>query len=233
MKKYEYVAEQIKNDINKNVYTSKLPSEIDLAEMYQVSRDTIRSALRQLKNKDIIYSRRGAGYYIHSIESHIPNLLNTHSTITEMIQQANYSAGKLNEHMYQIHTSEYNTYFEDMKDFFVIERTRTAEDELVGFSRIIIPVVYVGENFPIEYRSGPLKNFLADHCSIITTSAVTLIEAYRQDIDKVPVDFQDLPLIKLTQDNKFQTGKTALITVDFIRTDIIKVYVKREVSHEV
>jgi DNA-binding GntR family transcriptional regulator len=233
MKKYIYVSEKIKQDINKNNYTSKLPTEVDISEKYKVSRDTVRMALDQLKKEKIVYSRKGSGYYVNSVESDIPNLLNIHSTITEMIQNANCTAGKLNENMHLVKTDEYQKYFEEKVDFFIIERVRTAEDKLVVFSRIVLPVEYVGENFPLEYRSGSLKLFLADKCSIITPSAISLIEAYQPDVDAIPEEFKEFPIIKLTQENKLQTGKTALLTFDFIRTDIIKIYVKREIQNEI
>lgn len=42
----------------------RLPSERQMATNYNVSRNTLRSALRRLEAKGIISSRRGSGYYL-------------------------------------------------------------------------------------------------------------------------------------------------------------------------
>ena len=43
---------------------TKLPSESDLAEMFDVSRATIRSAIKSMQLSGILYSRGGSGTYI-------------------------------------------------------------------------------------------------------------------------------------------------------------------------
>lgn len=42
----------------------RLPSERQMAADYNVSRNTLRSALRRLETKGVISSRRGSGYYL-------------------------------------------------------------------------------------------------------------------------------------------------------------------------
>lgn len=53
----------------------RLPSERQMATDFNVSRNTLRSALRRLEAKGIISSRRGSGYYLaalHSQSCHYP-----------------------------------------------------------------------------------------------------------------------------------------------------------------
>lgn len=58
MSKYQEVVEDIIRKIENNEYTDKLPTEDQLIEQYQVSRNTIRNAIRTLKKTryPILYS---------------------------------------------------------------------------------------------------------------------------------------------------------------------------------
>ncbi|MBU5484859.1 FadR family transcriptional regulator [Clostridium sp. MSJ-11] len=67
-KVYEQVIEQIKDMINKGILKKgdKLPSERDLVEKLQVSRTSIREALRALEIIGLIESRQGEGNFVKS-----------------------------------------------------------------------------------------------------------------------------------------------------------------------
>ena len=60
------VASSLRKDIvqGQRVAGDRLPSERDLAETYGVARGTIREALSQLAQKDMIEIRRGSGAYV-------------------------------------------------------------------------------------------------------------------------------------------------------------------------
>lgn len=47
----------------------KLPTEVELANLYAVSRATIREALSRLRSEGIVVSRRGSGNYIQRVPS--------------------------------------------------------------------------------------------------------------------------------------------------------------------
>lgn len=66
MAKYEVVAKDIISRIKQNEFetTLKLPTEDEMIEYYQVSRNTVRSALKLLTSQGIIFSRQGSGFYI-------------------------------------------------------------------------------------------------------------------------------------------------------------------------
>lgn len=61
--KYFEIKEQIKHMIQSGEYTtgSQLPSEFKLAEIYNVSRGTIRQALSELEREEVIARRSGIG----------------------------------------------------------------------------------------------------------------------------------------------------------------------------
>lgn len=66
MTKYEIVATDILKRIDAGEFdvTQKLPIEEDLIKHYQVSRNTIRSAISTLMKEGKVYARQGSGIYI-------------------------------------------------------------------------------------------------------------------------------------------------------------------------
>ena len=63
---YQYIVEQIKQMILNEELTvgDRLPSERDLSEMYQVSRASVREALKALEVFGLVESRHGGGNFI-------------------------------------------------------------------------------------------------------------------------------------------------------------------------
>src|SRR2546425_815387 len=67
-KVYEDVAKQIERQILKKLKPGdKLPSERELAEMLQVSRSSIRDAIRGLELMGLVEPRQGAGTIVREI----------------------------------------------------------------------------------------------------------------------------------------------------------------------
>ena len=63
MRKYDAIYQDLKEKIEAEIYAtgSLLPSESALQDMYQASRDTVRKALRLLKEDGFIQSQKGKG----------------------------------------------------------------------------------------------------------------------------------------------------------------------------
>ena len=66
MKKFEKIVTWIHEEVRSGRMVSgeKLPSEQELSEQFQVSRQTVRRALEELVKENIVESRRGSGSYI-------------------------------------------------------------------------------------------------------------------------------------------------------------------------
>lgn len=64
--KYKWLSKRLEALIQKNIQEgiNKLPSEQELGEKYQLSRQTVRMALKSLEEKGLIEKRRGSGSYI-------------------------------------------------------------------------------------------------------------------------------------------------------------------------
>lgn len=64
--KYQWLAARLEALIQKNIRTgvNKLPTEQELSEKYQLSRQTVRMALKTLEEKGLIEKKQGSGSYI-------------------------------------------------------------------------------------------------------------------------------------------------------------------------
>ncbi|MCF0131738.1 MAG: GntR family transcriptional regulator [Pseudobutyrivibrio sp.] len=66
MQKYDSIVRDIKSKINRGKYKQgdKLPSENQLAAAYDVSRQTVRKALGQLEDEQLVYAVHGKGTFV-------------------------------------------------------------------------------------------------------------------------------------------------------------------------
>lgn len=66
MSKYQYVADQIRQEIEAGVYHygKKMPTISDLSSLYQVSHMTVKKAIDLLTNEGLIDRRQGSGIYV-------------------------------------------------------------------------------------------------------------------------------------------------------------------------
>lgn len=92
----DQIFENIKNDIFNNVYKvgEKLPSETELAEMYGVSRASVRTANQRLLLLGLIDIKTGEGSFVKEF-----NFINLTKEVSEII--ANYS---MLEYLYEFRT---------------------------------------------------------------------------------------------------------------------------------
>lgn len=64
---YHQIADDIIKQISQKKYTEKLPSEAQLIEHYQVSRNTIRKAIDEVCQQGLLRRVKGSGYFINKI----------------------------------------------------------------------------------------------------------------------------------------------------------------------
>ena len=72
MTKYEFVANQLADRINNNEfkYTKKIPTEDQLMQEYNVSRNTSRNAIKILTKLGLLYPVQGSGMFIREIKKY-------------------------------------------------------------------------------------------------------------------------------------------------------------------
>ncbi len=64
--KYRSVSDTLREEISSGLYSSgdKLPTELELSERFQISRQTLRQAIGILENEGIVIRRQGSGMYV-------------------------------------------------------------------------------------------------------------------------------------------------------------------------
>ena len=92
---YEDIAEQIMQAIQTDAWEegSRLPTEMEIATMFQVSRGSVREAIKSLQRNEILISSPGTGTYVSSkAKEHINNsrlallLNNDEQNMSELVQ---------------------------------------------------------------------------------------------------------------------------------------------------
>jgi GntR family transcriptional regulator len=61
---YKIVADQIKQKISEQLWTTKLPSENELSKQFKVSRITLRRAIQDLCDEGLVVKRQGIGMFL-------------------------------------------------------------------------------------------------------------------------------------------------------------------------
>jgi GntR family transcriptional regulator len=147
---------------------SRLPSEPKLAELFGVSRNTVREAVRQLIAEGIVDSRKGVGTFVRSdghsatlpVETGIEELTST----TELIRAAGYEPGCRDYELEVIRAPvEVSAALELEPEAFVyrISRVRLADREAVMFCEDYLPVTRVDEALMRRFAgAGSLFAFL-------------------------------------------------------------------------
>ncbi len=157
----------------------RLPSEHQLAEIYGVSRATIRTALQDLESRGLTVTRRGVGTFVTGRVSGVRADLRELASLSETIR----SHGRTPEAVYrsillrQAETHELaSLQLEEGDEVLATERALTADGETVAFSHDLIPARHLGPDFSTTEVTGSLFAVLEAH-GVRAVSAVTDIHA--------------------------------------------------------
>lgn len=90
MTKYEVISNDIRKKIQNGIFTvnSRLPTEPELEEQYQVSRITVKKAIDQLVSEGLLIKRRGSGTFVKGLEEQPGGLAPQSSGLFEAIDKS-------------------------------------------------------------------------------------------------------------------------------------------------
>src|ERR687898_2193125 len=120
---------------------TRLPSEPELAAELQVSRATLREALRAMELEGFLRRRQGSGTFVAE-PPRMANSLDVNFGVTDAIRAAGMTAGIANGRSWVEPASAGEAALLELEpgqDVLVIERVRTAEGNPVVLSRDLFP----------------------------------------------------------------------------------------------
>ena len=223
----------LKSKIEKGEFKpgEKLMPEDALARNFNVSRATIREALRILEHEHYIVSKHGAGTFVSENVFFISNALNQLRSTTEI---ADASGLKINKKLIELKA--------ELADKIVQEALGLEKDERVikiervGFVKEK-PIIYTIDIFALKLApelvdakdfQGSLLAYLEDKsriqivCANATVSAVESIEWPLSGFEN------KMPALLFEQVHYDQNQKPVLYSIDYYRSDHFKFHVFRK-----
>lgn len=154
---YIKIHDAIKKDIEKEVWTigSRLPSERDLAEHFEVSRMTLRQAITLLVEEGILERRVGSGTYVAS--HRVQERMRGTTSFTEIVNsQGRKPSSKLISYQRQLASdTEINQLHLEESDYVIrMERIRYADK---------VPLVYEVASIPEKFIKNIKKTDITEH----------------------------------------------------------------------
>lgn len=172
------LADRLRDELLEQISSSqlqpgeKLPSEGELAERFQVSRATVREAVRGLVEAGYVIRRRGSGSYVTE-RRRMPHGLDSTLSYLAMIESAGARAGM------RVRRAAFEEVATDAaalrlgrgEKVLAVERVRTADDRPVIYSRDRIPAALLRSDLVLHSLDPSLFALLrssghaADHAT--------------------------------------------------------------------
>lgn len=143
---------------------SKIPSEFELVNDYQVARVTIRTALRSLEAQGFIDIRHGSGAYIANFGTSIRAGLQELRSISETIKEMGHRPGmahRKSEIRPVTATEAEKLQIDPGEDILYLERAITADGEVVAFSYDTLNIAGLSQSVIKRISSGSIFAALA------------------------------------------------------------------------
>ncbi|NOU93721.1 UTRA domain-containing protein [Paenibacillus sp. LMG 31456] len=226
----EYFDELIKSGELKT--GDRLPAEIELAHQFQVSRETVRAALKQLELEGKLDVRKGVGRFVRQPLSLLPSSMDRFSSTEELIRSAGLVEGQLEQYIRTEPCQE--EWAQALKiplgsPVIINERTRTANEEPVAHNINIMPLALVEQAFQKKALTGSLLRFLEAECDIRLTGTNTeLVVPHHTDpvCRKLQVK-RDTTVLMMKQVHFDQQNMPVLFSYDYFRNDVFQFWVNR------
>ena len=231
---YLKIKQQLENMIKEEIFKEgeKLPSEPMLAKQFQISRSTLREAIKLLQRQGILISKNGDGTYVNKNTGIINSSINVLKSTGTMIINSGLTVSQ----------SEMTVYKRDMLDEWkeklnydekavVIERIRKNENKEIAYTFNVIPEGIAGEFFA-EGITGSLLSFLEEKIKIKISYALSEIcipDGTGIFDEKAVKKLGDKTLL-LKQLHFDQKDKPIFYSYDYMNNNHIKFFVKRDVG---
>lgn len=210
----------------------RLPGEQELSRELNVGRSTLREGMRLLQEMGYIEIRNGVGSFVREPDRLVENPLTTLSSTGQMIQQAGYEVGALNQwvrHMEPEPGWAERLALKPGERVVTVCRERTAKGKPIACAYNIFPEGLVGESLDFGIPGGVFA-MLKGRCGAQIHYALTSIKAIDplSGWDVSAVRMIGSPSLLLEQLHYDQNDRPVLFSLDYIRTDMMSLTLKRE-----
>ncbi|UOQ85395.1 GntR family transcriptional regulator [Gracilibacillus salinarum] len=230
--RYIHVIEQIKTKINEGELEAgeRLPSEMELAKQLNVSRNTLREALRILEEENIIIRRHGIGTFINKKPAFSGGIEELFS-ITDFIKREGKDPGTemLFHGATEAHSEDKRELqIEEDDQVYLVKRVRTADNEPLVYCIDKIPLSLVGEDYQLDEQS--MLQSLQEKKNITISYAKAEIKTigYHEEISKILRSEKNQPLLILKQIHYDLNDHPILYSLNFFRSDQVSFSVFRK-----
>jgi GntR family transcriptional regulator len=158
-------------------FDAGFPGELDLVEEYDVSRHTVREALRRLRDAGLIGSSRGRGTWVQrtAIEQPLGSLYSLFREVESrgMLQRSDV----LRQELVVSEPIAALLGLPAGEKLFFLERVRFADDEPLAHDQVWLPAVLAGGLVRSDFRHAALYDELAARCGIALAGGEERISA--------------------------------------------------------
>jgi len=209
---------------------SRLPPEPRLAEELEVSRATLREALRSLEEDGFVTRRRGAGTYVVG-HPRLRNNLDVNFGVTEAIQASGMRPGTVDTSVSIVPATAEEVAALDVpadEPLVSLERVRTADERRVVFSRDLFPRSMAASATVDDLGDGSVYELLEAAGHVVQHGVVTLepMKAGRAIGRRLKIDPGSL-VIYLRQIDYGRDGQPVLLSHEYHVADAFEFSVLR------
>jgi len=230
---HRQIANILKKQIQREEFKpgDRLMSEESLARYFEVSRATIREALKILEQENYVIAKHGSGTFISENAVFVSNTINQLRSTTEMADTAGLQlTSKTIALEVEFADKVIQKYLGLTDHGYVVrmERIRLFQNEPVIYSRDIFPRDIVPDMSSLNQFEGSLFIFLEKNCNVQIKSSEATVSAVAKIEWPVEISTKDIPALLFEQLHYDQSGNPVLYSVDYYRSDQFKFHVFRK-----
>jgi GntR family transcriptional regulator len=233
----ERVRDELVRELNRGAFApgEKMPNEDDLAGRFEVSRATIREAVRGLVEAGYVSRVHGSGTYVTGAAPR-QHALDATLSYTQMISAAGAKPGLavLDAHLRDADEEETARLrlADDAPPLLVVERVRTADDRPVVYSLDRIPTALIGP-VDLDAIEPSLYALLAQHGHTVRSATARLSPVIADArLAKVLAVKRGSALQHIDQTDFDATGKPVLLSREWHVPDIFELRINRKAGAE-